>query len=99
MNITALKNFNAERLDLDELVGILADAKALRIEYESLQVEEPAFLDSTIKAIRREVNSRNSDKIAARKAELKARLDALKSPKEKAAELRKELEALQGVGA
>ena len=43
MNITALKNFNADRLDMDELVGTLADAKALRAEYDSLQVEEPVL--------------------------------------------------------
>ena len=52
-----------------------------------------------MKSLRAEIADRNADKIAARKSEIKARLDALKSPKEKAAELRKELEALTAVGA
>jgi ATP-dependent Lon protease len=97
MNITALKNFNADRLDMDELVGTLADAKALRAEYDSLQVEEPEYLDGTIKAIRREITSRNADKIAARKRELTARIDSLKTPAQKKTELEKELAALEAL--
>jgi len=38
MNINALKNFNSDRLDIDEMVGLLADSKALRAEYDALQI-------------------------------------------------------------
>jgi ATP-dependent Lon protease len=95
MNINALKNFNADRLDMDELVGLLADSKALRTEYESLQIEEPEYIDTTIKAIRREITSRNADKIAARKRELTARIDSLKTPAQKKKELEDELSRLE----
>jgi hypothetical protein len=97
MNITALKNFNADRLDMDELVGLLADSKALRTEYEALQIEEPEYIDTTIKAIRREITSRNADKIAARKRELTARIDSLKTPAQKKLELEKELASLEAL--
>ena len=97
MNITALKNFNADRLDIDEMVGLLADSKALRTEYEALQIEEPEYIDTTIKAIRREIASRNADKIAARKRELTARIDSLKTPAQKKTELEKELAALEAL--
>jgi len=97
MNITALKNFNADRLDMEDLVGLLADSKALRAEYEALQIEEPEYIDTTIKAIRREITSRNADKIAARKRELTARIDSLKTPAQKKAELEKELAKLESV--
>jgi ATP-dependent Lon protease len=97
MNINALKNFNADRLDMDELVGLLADSKALRTEYEALQIEEPEYIDTTIKAIRREITSRNADKIAARKRELTARIDSLKTPAQKKAELEKELASLEAL--
>jgi hypothetical protein len=97
MNITALKNFNADRLDMEDLVGLLADSKALRTEYEALQIEEPEYIDTTIKAIRREITSRNADKIAARKRELTARIDSLKTPAQKKTELEKELAALEAL--
>jgi ATP-dependent Lon protease len=97
MNITALKNFNADRLDMEDLVGLLADCKALRAEYEALQIEEPEYIDTTIKAIRREITARNADKIAARKRELAARIDSLKTPAQKKAELEKELAKLEAV--
>lgn len=97
MNINALKNFNADRLDMDEMVGLLADCKALRNEYEALQIEEPEYIDTTIKSIRREINTRNADKVAARKRELAARIDALKSPTQKKRELEEELAKLQAM--
>ena len=97
MNITALKNFNADRLDIDEMVGLLADCKALRTEYEALQIEEPEYIDTTIKAIRREINARNADKIAARKRELTARIDGLKTPAQKKAEAEAELARLEAM--
>ena len=97
MNITALKNFNADRLDMEDLVGLLADSKALRTEYEALQIEEPEYIDTTIKAIRREITARNADKIAARKRELTARIDSLKTPAQKKTELEKELAALEAL--
>ena len=97
MNITALKNFNADRLDMEDLVGLLADCKALRAEYEALQIEEAEYIDTTIKAIRREITSRNADKIAARKRELTARIDSLKTPAQKKTELEKELAALEAL--
>ena len=84
---------------MDDLVAMAAFGRTLRAEYEAHQIEEPEFVGTKLKALRAEIADRNADKIAARKSEIKARLDALKSPKEKAAELRKELEALTAVGA
>jgi ATP-dependent Lon protease len=99
MDLTTFKNYNTTRADLDDLVAMAAFGRALRTEYEAHQIEEPEFVSSKLKSLRAEIADRNADKIASRKAEIKARLDSLKSPKEKAAELRKELEALETVGA
>ncbi len=99
MDLQTFKGYNVVRADLDELIAMAAFGRALRAEYESHQIEEPEFVGAKLKALRAEIADRNADKIAARKNEIKARLDALKSPKEKAAELRKELEALETVGA
>jgi hypothetical protein len=99
MDLQTFKSYNTARADLDELVAMAAFGRALRNEYESHQIEEPEFVGAKLKALRAEIADRNADKIAARKSEIKARLDALKSPKEKAAELRKELERMEAVGA
>jgi len=98
MDLQTFKNYNTTRADLDELVAMAAFGRTLRAEYESHQIEEPEFVGAKLKSLRAEIADRNADKIAARKSEIKARLDALKSPKEKAAELRKELDALETVG-
>ena len=98
MNLQTFKSFNTDRAtDVDELVAALAFGKSLRNEYEALQIEEPEYIDSTIKAVRREISSRNSDKIAARKRELTARIDSLKTPAQKKSELEKELAALEAL--
>ena len=98
MDLQTFKNYNTARADLDELVTMAAFGRTLRTEYESHQIDEPEFVAAKLKQLRAEIADRNADKIAARKSEIKARLDALKSPKEKPAELRKELEALTAVG-
>ena len=98
MNLQTFESFNTDRAtDVDELVAALAFGKSLRNEYEALQIEEPEYIDTTIKAIRREITARNADKIAARKRELAARIDSLKTPAQKKTELEKELAALEAL--
>ena len=95
MNLQSFKTFNADRMDVDELVALLAFGKTLRTEYEALQLEEPEFVDTQLKSLRREINARNADKIAARKRELTARIDSLKTPAQKKKELEDELARLE----
>jgi hypothetical protein len=99
MDLQTFKAYNTGRADLDDLVATAAFGRMLRNEYEAHQIDEPEFVATKLKALRAEIADRNADKIAARKAEIKARLDSLKSPKEKAAELRRELQELEEVGA
>ena len=97
MNLQSFKTFNADRMDVDELVALLAFGKTLRTEYEALQLEEPEFVDTQLKSLRREINARNADKIAARKRELTARIDSLKTPTQKKAEAEAELARLEAM--
>jgi ATP-dependent Lon protease len=98
MNLQTFKSFNTDRAtDIDELVAALAFGKSLRVEFDALQIEEPEYIDTTLKAVRREIASRNSDKVAARKRELTARIDALKSPTQKKKELEEELAKLEAM--
>lgn len=88
------KTFNKERLQMDEVVALAAFGRALRAEFESHQIEEPEWLDVQLKTLRREIQSRNADAIEARRREIRLRLDGLKTPSEKRAELEKELASL-----
>lgn len=100
MNLQTFKTFNTDRAsDVDEMVAGLAFGKSLRAEFDALQIEEPAYIDVQIKSLRREIASRNADKVEARKRELLARIDALKTPNQKKAELEAELKKLETVGA
>lgn len=89
-----LRNFNAEAMNLDELVALAAFGRQLRAEYEALKVEEPPFVDDGLKAIRREVEGRMADRRATRVREIKATLEGLKSREEKRESLEKELAAI-----
>ena len=91
MSLGTFKSFTADRMDIDELVALMAFGKSLRAEYEALQMEEPAFVDLQLKSLRREITSRFADKLEARKRELASRIDSLKTPAQKKSELEKEL--------
>src|ERR1700678_404735 len=67
MNLAQFKNFAADRMDIDELVALMAFGKSLRAEYDALQMEEPNFLDIQLKSLRREITARTADKLEARK--------------------------------
>lgn len=95
MNLSTFKNFSADRMDVDELVALLAFGESLRKQYEALQLEEPDFVSIQIKSLRREIHARNADKVEARKREIASRIDALKTPAEKKRELQAELEKLE----
>lgn len=90
-----LKRFDANRLDLDELVMLAAYGRELRLEYEAHNLDEPEWLGIQIKSLRREIMTRNADKIEKLVREKKARLETLKSPTEKKAELQKEIKELE----
>lgn len=88
------RNFNVDRLDIHELISLAAFGRALRDEYEHHQIEEPNWVDAQLKSLRREISSRNADRLESRRREVSARLESLKTPAQKKAELLKELAAL-----
>ena len=97
------RNFNVDGLDIDELVALSLFGRQLRTEYEAHQLEEPDWVDIQLKSLRREIHARNADRLESRRVEINARLDSLKTPGQKKAELIKEREAidkqLKAVGA
>jgi hypothetical protein len=89
------QNFNKERLDVHQLIALAAFGRSLRAEYEAHQLDEPAWLDVQIKSLRHEIRSRSLDQLEARRKEINARLDSLKTPTEKKQELLKEKKKLE----
>jgi hypothetical protein len=84
------RNFNVDGLDIDELVALSLFGRQIRAEYESLQLEEPEWVDIQLKALRREIHTRNAQNLEARRREITLRLDSLKTPGQKKQELLRE---------
>lgn len=88
--LNQLKTFDANRLDMDELVYLAALGRAIREEYEALGLDEPDWVDVQLKTIKREIHARNADKLEKRRREIETRLEGLKTPTQKKQELLRE---------
>ena len=95
--LSEFKSFNKDRLDLDDMVGLAAYGRLLRAEYEAQKVDEPEFVDTQLKTLRREIQSKMDDKREARRRQIKSQLQSLKTPAERREELQKELAELEPV--
>jgi phage host-nuclease inhibitor protein Gam len=93
--IDELKNLDTDRLSMDDLVGISARARAARTEYELYQLEVPELIDSKLRTLGREINTRKAEKLEKDLHDKKARLEAFKTPQERKAELKKDIKALE----
>lgn len=92
--IEKLKTLDVNRVDLDECITLSALAKMLRHEYEYFGAEPPAWLDTRIRTLARDIRARQHDYLEKRLAEAKARLEALKPADQRRAELEAEVKAL-----
>lgn len=78
-----LKNFNAERMDLTELVALASFADSVVAKSQELSVELPEWVTENTKSLHREIKSKNQDRLAMKLKNAKARLETLKTPDEK----------------
>lgn len=92
--LETLKNFNASAASIEEMVALRAYGRLVRDEFDGLMIDVPEWLDAQLKNLARQIKAKNADRLEARRKELRARLESLKTPNEKKAELRKELAAL-----
>lgn len=93
--LSELKNFDAKRMDLNELVALSAFGTAFKNEFESLGVETPEWVAVNLTSLHREIKSRNADRLASRIRDARNRLETLKTPSEKKAALVKEIADLE----
>ena|SRR5208282_3958302 len=92
--LTELKNFDANRMSIDEMVSLRAYARNLVSEYDTQMVETPEWIETQLKNLDRQIAAKNADRLEARRREIKVRLENLKTTVEKRAELKKELAQL-----
>lgn len=85
--LAQFKTFQADRMDIDELVALAAFGTQLRAEYEKHNLEEPEFVDNQLKSLRREIATRNAERLEARRKEINNRLESLKTPTQRKSEL------------
>jgi ATP-dependent Lon protease len=95
LGLDQLRTLNLQQPGLEELVFMAAMARAFHAEFDANSVDVPEWLDERTREIKREIRTRQADAIDKRKRELKSRLDALKTPTEKRAELQAELDKLE----
>ena len=92
--LTDLKNFDANRASIDEMVSLRASCRSILTEYELQNVETPDWVEVALKNLDRQIAAKNADRLEARRREITSRLDNLKTTNERKTELRKELAKL-----
>lgn len=93
--LSVLRNFTAQRADLEDLVEASAIARTMESEFSAVGVPSPEWLTNLTKSIRREIKSKNQDRLAQMLQSRKARLETLKTPDEKRKGLETEIEQLE----
>jgi len=91
LDLQTLKGMDVQRPDLEELVFMASIATSLHSEFERQNTDVPEWLDARRRELTREIRTRQQDAQDKRVREIRSRLDALKTPSEKRAELEAEL--------
>lgn len=78
-----LKNWNADRMDITELVALVSFADGVVAKFQELGIEAPEWVGENTRAIHTEIKSKNRDRLAMKLKAAKARLETLKTPDEK----------------
>lgn len=97
--LDAIKNYNTGAGSTEDLVALHAFGSMVKEHFEAMDIAQPDWLDSKLKQVKREIAQRNSDEIERKLRDARARLDNLKTPTERKAELQKEIARLQKMAA
>jgi hypothetical protein len=93
--LLSLRNFDANRMDIDDLVEMAAYGRMIQAECTAQGVREPEWLEPSLKSVRREIASREADRKEKTLRELKARRASLLTPEEKRGQLDQQIAALE----
>lgn len=95
MDLASFKNISTDRLNVEELIVASAFGRTLKAEFEIHGVDVPEYVDGTLKALKREIKGKISDKLDAERRRLMAQLETLKTPTQKKADLTKQLQQIE----
>jgi sRNA-binding carbon storage regulator CsrA len=94
--IDEIRKFDIDSVTaIEDLVALSAIGRAVQNEFVTLAVEAPEFLDVKLADIRREIRSRNADRIQKLIREKKSRLESLLPAEEKRQALKDEIDRLE----
>lgn len=93
--LSALKNFDANQLNMEEMVELAAYARTLQDEFIGQGVEVPEWLTLQAKVVSREIKAKNAAEIEKKLREAKGRREVLKTPGQKKADLDRTIAALE----
>lgn len=93
-NLTDLKNYDAERLQLEDLIHLDATAKVTLASYADNGVDVPEWLSNTANRLKVDIRQRNRNVLEKRLSEVRARRAALATTEEKRAQAAAEEEKL-----
>lgn len=99
--LDALRKFNKDNADLDEMMSLSAFGKTLQAEYLTHAVPVPDWLTSTMTTLGHEISSKTKDQLEKRRRELLAQQSGLETAEVKRTRIAKELaeiDAKLGVG-
>ena len=92
--INDLKDYDAVKLAIEDLIHLDATATALLAAYERNGVDAPGWLPDTAKRLKVDIRQRNRDVLEKKLSEARARQAQLKTTEEKRAEAASEVEKL-----
>jgi hypothetical protein len=95
MMVNQLKNFQVDRLDMDELFALSALGKQLQAEYATRQMSAPAWLTDQLGVLEREITMRRKDDLEKKLREVKAQRTGLETASEKRERLDREQTELE----
>jgi hypothetical protein len=90
-----LRSFDADRLDLDEMIALSAGAKQVAAEYVATELEVPEWLADAQRTLASVIKARTSDMIAKELRETELALESLKSREERKGDLAQKAERLR----
>lgn len=93
--LDSLRRVNTETIDPEEIVALLAFAKGYKAEFDANAMPTPEWVDDKIRALKRELETRNADQKQRRLRELKSQRESLLSAAEKRQKLDEEIAKLE----
>lgn len=90
-----LRNFDADRTDLDEMVALSTFGRSMKVEYERLAMPIPEWIEDRTRTLDSEIRSQRRDALEKKVKELQSRKDALKTAEQKRQDVDAELEKVK----